>query len=668
MSSAASILQALGPALAIATLLGGPGLAWAWVLRPATRLEASALAILLGLTLILLPAVVLAECGILSAPAIWITAAVLTAAGLTARRRAGAPLPRAGAGALLLVPALALLLSGPGRGDWMVGGWDPGVNMNQGLLVARTGRVAQPPDPLVAAALQAAPGAFARESFSFREAFPGLPVDRVTGALRPYFYRGTPAFIAILDLAAGRTAALRANSVSAVLAILVAATLLAGLVAPSPPGIRRAAVLAGALILTAQPIVLAHLGNPASEMLELLLVCGAGLLLLRPRDLPSAIALALLLLLACVNRVSFLFQQALLLVVLVLWDAPEPDRDRVSRRHLAVAASLALGLAWYTWITPDSLVKVRHLLPALHVFTAGSAAVALLLDGFLLRHRRPGPAVLRQAALLVPLLFLLVETTRHEPWREFLRNASAWWSYAGPALAGLAALGLLAAAPRSAAAPWLLWLFTCLLGVLLHRHAADLYPWASKRWLAFSPPLLAAGGSLLLAGAHRRFGRRGLVLALLLLGAGFGAQAPRALAAWRSAEYRGAPDTLAQLAARLAPGDLVVADHFRWGTPLALVYGASVLNAEPLLAGRGSHADALRFLTGQQSHGTRIVLLTSTRSALADWPETFRDALPLAPPLEWETGERIQHRSNRGFPLQPRTVRLQTWTWTPPAP
>lgn len=109
MSSAASILQALGPALAIATLLGGPGLAWAWVLRPATRLEASALVILLGLTLILLPAVVLAECGILSAPAIWITAAVLTAAGLTARRRAGAPLPRAGAGALLLVPALALL-------------------------------------------------------------------------------------------------------------------------------------------------------------------------------------------------------------------------------------------------------------------------------------------------------------------------------------------------------------------------------------------------------------------------------------------------------------------------------------------------------------------------------------------------------------------------------
>jgi hypothetical protein len=663
MPSAASILIASGSALAITLLFYVPGVAWAWTLRPASRLEAAAFALVIGPVAILLTAVGLAEWGGLNRAAVWWAAAVLAIGGDLARRRVAAPFPRAGAGALLLVTALTLVLAWSGRGGWILGGWDPGVNMNQGLLVARTGHVAQPPDPLVAEALRAAPDAFARASFGFVEVSPGLPVDRETGALRPYFYRGTPTFIAVLDLMAGRAAALSAHGVAALMALLVAAALLSRIVATAAPGIRRTAALTGTLILAGQPIVLAHLGTPASELLELLLVCGIGLLLLRPRDRMSAMALALVLFLACINRVSFLFHQALLLLVLACWDASETDRDAVAFRHLAVGASLALGFAWYAWITPESLVKVRHLVPALHVLAAGSVATALLVDGGF--RRRPGPAWLRPAAMLVPLLLLLVEATRHEPWREVLRNAPAWWAYAGPALAVLAGLGLLAGAARSPSAPWLVWLFTCLLAVLLRRHAADLYPWAAKRWLAFSPPLLAAGGALLLAASHRRFGRRGFTVALVLLFAAIGWQAPRGLAAGR-AEYRGAPDALQDIAARVEPGDVVVADHFRWGTPLALAHGKPVLNAEPLLAGRGSAADAARFLAGQHARGRRVVLLTSTRGALAWWPEAFRNARPMGPPLEFETEERIQHRSNRGFPMQVRTVRLQTWTWTPP--
>ena len=671
MPAPASILNALS----VVALLYLPGWAWAWLLRPTSRLDTAASALVLGIPFLLIPAVALAEAGHLSRFALFLTAAVIVIAGLIFGQRdaarepgpPGARIPwRAGIhGFALLVLATLLCLTWPGRGEWLPGGWDPGVNMNQGLLLARTGRVAQPPQPLLAAALQEAPYAFARTSFGFLEVFPGLPADPVTGALRPYFYRATPTLIAALDLAAGRAAALRVNHVAGLFALLVLAGLLARGLGEAP---RRGAILLGVLVLATQPIFVAHLATPASEPLELLLVCSTGYLLLRPRDRRSASALALVIFLAALNRVSFLFHAALLLLVLALWDAPEDDRPGVSARHLAVAAGLTLGLAWYAWVTPDALVKVRHLLPTLHLLAGGSVALALLVDAPLLWNRRGGPSWLRAAAALIPVGLLALECSRHAPWREFLRNLPAWSAYSGAAIAAAALLGLVWKGRRSSAAPWLLWLFICLLAGLLHRHAADLYPWATKRWLAFSPPLLAAGVALLLAGLAQRFGRRGSWAGALLALTGLVLQAPLTRDAWHSTEYDGTRLALERVAAQVRAGDLVVADHFMWGMPLALAHGVQVLNAEPLLAGRGDPAQAQRFLAGQAANGARIVLLASTASGLDGWPAFLRAAQPLGDPVTLALRERIQHRSNRSFECRGKSRLLQLYVWTPEIP
>ena len=119
---------------------------------------------------------------------------------------------------------------------------------------------------------------------------------------------------------------------------------------------------------------------------------------------------------------------------------------------------------------------------------------------------------------------------------------------------------------------------------------------------------------------------------------------------------------LETLAAQLRPDDLVVADHFRWGTPLALAQGFTVLNAKPLLAG---HGDAERAATFLAQTGRRVVLFSSTSAGLAAWPAVFRDARPLHDAIPLEIRERIQHRSNRGFDTRARTAVLQAAEWKP---
>ncbi|MCO6400308.1 MAG: hypothetical protein J5I99_03660 [Verrucomicrobia bacterium] len=650
MNTITSIALALKSATILTALFYIPGLSWVWLFHPRTRIGATAWAIALGLPAILLPSIALAEFGLFSWTALWVLAAAITLLGLAVGRARHYCYGRAGI-AVLSVILFAVFLW-PNRGEWIAGGWDPGVNTNQGLLLARTGRLAQPQNPAVATLLREAPQAFARDRAGFTEVFPGFPVDPESGGLRPYFYRATPTFIAIAKLAAGRDAALRANHVLWIFALALFVALLASADIP-PLGIGL-----GALALLLHPIVLAHTATPASEMLELALVCATGLLLCS-KERAAPILLFGILLLASLNRASFLFHQAILLLVLVGWDAGETDRRVVTIRHLAIASSLLAGIAWYTWVAPNAVVKLQHLRPVFGVLTMGSLATFLMADS-LFAIWKP-KRTLRLLAFAGLTALLLRELLRATPWDEFLGNASAWLAYAPPVAVVLAAIGCALHARKSPLAPWLIWLLTALFLVLLRRHTAELYPWATKRWLAFSPPLLAAGAALMLHAAHTRSRlMRGLATAVVLLA--LGSTLPRARAAWQSTEYNGAVRALDAIASNIRSDDIVVSDHFLWGTPLALAYGATVLNAEPLLDGRGSSEEVARALA--QSH-RRILFLTSTRREMAIWPPVLQGAYPLTDAVSLSTTTRIQHRKNRGFERQNSSSRLRLFLWTP---
>lgn len=662
MNGFISILLAAKSAFVLCALFYLPGLAWVWLLPARTRIELCGTALVIGLSIILIPAIVLAEIGHFTSTALWLWAAFVIAGGLIAGQMATRKTTRSCVacfqngftGFYALILALCVLYSLPNRGEWIAGGWDPGVNINQGLLVANTGSVAQAPDPIRANGLQTAPDSFARQLGSFTEIFPGVPTDPTSGAITPYFYRATPTLVAISNLVGSRSAALRVNHLTGLFALTIFLALL------STARLPRLAILAGGLALALQPIFIAHTAIPASEMFGLAIVCATGLLLLR-EERGAQPLLALTLALGALNRASFLFYQTFLLLILVVWDASDSNRRRVTSRHLALAGALFVGLAWYKWVSPTSVYKIRHLYPLLTKLALGSLCLTLTIDGSLVALRRALPRWTRFLTLLAPLALLAREFTLQEPWAEFFGNCNAWFAYATPAIAVLGALGILWQFRKSALTPWLLWLFTALLAVLLHRHAENLYPWASKRWLAYSPALLATGIASFLHSANTlpRLLKMSCIAAVSL---GLCATLPLAREAWRNTEYNGLNQALHTVASFIEREDLVVTDHFLWGTPLALAYGHEVLDAESLLAGRGDAEEAMRAL---KNSGRRIVLVNSIDDHLVRWPDVFKSAVPLMAPVELHTRTIIQHRSHRMFDMRDVSFTFQAYLWQP---
>ena len=104
--------------------------------------------------------------------------------------------------------------------------------------------------------------------------------------------------------------------------------------------------------------------------------------------------------------------------------------------------------------------------------------------------------------------------------------------------------------------------------------------------------------------------------------------------ACRVGDYRGLSELLLDLDAQLEPGDVVVADDPRWGTPLLLAHGRDVLDGKRLWesAEPGFQADYLRMLRRlQREEGRRVLWLTSTEAGLGVYP---LDIGPVAPVFE----------------------------------
>ncbi|MCS6771474.1 MAG: hypothetical protein NZ740_05550 [Kiritimatiellae bacterium] len=659
-----TIADAVLDAAILCALVLPPGLTWLPVWGPITGPERLGFALALGLSYLVVAATILAESGLFGPTTIGAAVILGSAAGLFS---SGHCVCRRDAFRIILLCAAMwfFVMVLPHRGEWIIGGWDPGVNLNQGLLVARTGRVEQPPNPLLAGILKEAPKAFARYHYEFLEVFPGIPADPNTGTIQPYFYRGTPAWIAVLETACGRDAVFRSNFLLAAVAALLLGCLGSATTRLSGPA---CAGCAGLLLV--QPIVVAHFGDPASEMLELAMVCAIGLITVSRGPRSTAFVLFLCVLCGILNRPSFVFHASMWLWISSAWHASNPDRNVFMARHAAIVAAIAGGFAWYEWVVPESLVKIRHWMPAIRSAATAAVVGAIFIEalGFI-ASRCPNSRLVHilkwfRFLALAPLIAMLVrESFLIEGWREFPGNAKAWLAYAPAVLAFVGALGLVLRGSRMPATPWLIWLASALLAALLRKHAADLHPWACKRWLAWSPPLLAFGASLLWEKvAKSRLPKVVLRVALLLILVAFVAVVPKSAQAWRSAEHLGTMDAVERIARLASPDDLIVSDHFRFGTPLALAYGLNVVSGEPLLAGEGSPELAARALVNT---GRRILLLTSTRNGLEAWPAQFQNARLLEGPVRLDSSERVQHRSNRSFSLRKRTYTLRVYEWEP---
>jgi hypothetical protein len=529
---------------------------------------------------------------------------------------------------LILVAACCALLAVPQRGEWMVGGWDPGIYVQQAVTLAQEGQWRARPDEFWAALPAADLPVFTRPSFNFLQAYPVVPVDPARRSLEPFFFPFTPVVMAQLARAGGLAAVCRTNEFIGLLAAL-------GLAAAAWRMTHSRLLALGVLALVAtHPIWLYHLHFPTSEVVQVLLLAGLAWGLARARRTTADVAgLAVLFLAAGLNRLAFLPFAALLLVADALYRPAAPGR---AWWLLALAVAALLDAA----AVPITIGRLGRSVTTLLVATAFLGGGALL-AGAWCRRRAARPALRVLQGWAVPagtiaacILFWLLWQGR-ERLPELLEagawNARLMWAYGLPVVVVLAALGLIVGGRLSRCGGGIAW--RCWLAFLLAAAAltsltpeiARIAPWAVRRQVEYALPLLALGAGGLVAWLAYRIRPRALALTLAAIAGAvlLAAQVPRGLVAWRATEYDGLDQALRLVVAQLDERDVVVADHFKWATPLRRIYGRHVLNGE-VWCDPPRPEDFQRALAWlaewARARGGRLLVLTSTGDGVEVFP------------------------------------------------
>ncbi len=638
---------------------------WAWHRGPGLLWQRGLAAAGVGFVLNLAASWLLAEAGLFRLPALGLVLALFTLAGLWVNRRNGL-LPGGLVVALLAVAGLALVVLGlAGRSEWLAGGWDPGIYVNEGLLLERTGSWRPALEPQLARLGSKVLNWLCTAFATHREWFPGIPIDTASAALQPSFARLTSVTAGWLALTGGVEAAVRLP-----LFMGCAAVLAWGWAFTRWWGPRSAWGLA---VLLLHPVFVYHLQAPSSEMTELFLagVLAAGWLD-RPWKGRHLVWMASVLLLASVNRLSFPLFGAILLLARASGDAAREDRNSVLREHAAMAAALCVGMVYHHLAVPIAVAKLAHVLPRIEALVVCTCAGLLAVDVALCTPRGLARTAWLRAAVGrwvwptgVGLFAVWIACGSSGEWRV---NSGALVAYTGWIPIALAVVGgLMLARDRATSAPALFaWgLALCALIVLNEKHAAELYPWASKRWLPFLLPLVALGAASL---AVRLTGPVLRGLFIVAMAGSLVASWPLLRTAWASAEYVGVSARIEEAAGHMPDDALVVADHFLWATPLALVHGRPVVNGLRLWKDPSAPGAAMVWeqLAAEAARGTPVLLFTTTEKGAALFGSAADGAR-----IIWEEAlcydEQVHSPRNRGFPLRAKekTWRLYRWMPTP---
>jgi hypothetical protein len=580
-------LTAPAPGLLVARLIGA---------TPALGRGAGALlGLLISLAATSLLALACALAGVFSLPlvlalnvALAFAVAALGWRRLRAPAAGAAPPPRSrDLGRLALLPGLALaafLYFQPS--EYFFGGWDPGVYLNTGANLARTGAITIH-DPTLAALPADTRELFLQQRRGLRAKYPGFLVrDAAAGELQPTFNHLYPVWIALFVAGLGPAGGLWVGPLFCMLSVATLSLLGAALF-DTATGLVAAAVLGFSIPLIWQA------GFPTSEPLSLCFslagwLCAA--LCIRHGDRRLAGVAAVFFGSALLAKITTL-PPLLLLAGTGLLAGSSP----AARERRALSAGLALVVVA---TAPYFLVAARE-------YTADVFGGALSL-----RVGASGAALGLAAAAAVAGAWLLARTLS--------RFAGAYRAAAGALLAGAGLYGyfLRPAVEHSRDAGNLVqlgWFVTplalllALAGVLLvlfrpaagrlgeaqtvflavaaasaavllhHKQIAPFYLWALRRYVPELLPALALFVAVAVVAVAGRGSRLRAAVAAVLLAAvvGLGLYRGRHLLGHR--DYPGAFAQIARVAAAIPAGAVTVCMEGWLATPLQYQFGKPTL-------------------------------------------------------------------------------------------
>jgi len=670
-----------------------PGWVWLWLLpdrlvTDQNRLKQwiyhGASAALLGVLFTSLSTLILGEFGLFTSSGEYITRGILLLCGFlmgwrTDPSRWKFSIVQAMPVSLVLLVGFAAVMLLPHRGEWVIGGLDPGIYINEGAALSRTGTF-YPPDELFYDEFTGEQQeSLTRSGFGRTERFPAVLIYPEKKSFSFEFFRLTPALFAAIHRSGDLQAMTRSNTFVALLVIVVFFALIL-------KHFSVAHALFATIILTAQPIFLYHCHVPITEMLQCLLLLSFLFLIAdQPACIWTAVIAALLLAAATLNRFAFLPFAGILMICLAFADSTESNRRAViNRRMVFIFSCILAGYINYE-IAPASLRGWSDI--ALILISASVAGLlAIMLDlTFSIPIMRKITAGVSPRLLDILSILVLAAWALTWHWHEKLGsthdhdNLFRLIPFTGLAPLVMSATGVLAILflrPRIKASvlfPIVFFLLAVTWLLVLRKSIMDLYPWATRRYLPYLVPFIALSCGYLLSRfwEMKRCNLVGksiaIVLFIVILLEPIGASRR----AWLYTQMNGISGVLGRIAERVDPDDIIIADHADWGTPLALIFGKTTLNGREFWKdSRGDRMNTvLPALSRLAADGRDIFFLTSTENGMDLYP------VKLEVEQDWASDamsyqQIIQHKRADQFELTTRQTafRLYKVTGFPTSP
>jgi hypothetical protein len=576
--------------------------------------------------------------------------------------------------AVLFAVAVMVVMALPRQGEWIVGGWDPGTYVDQGVFVSREGTFRPAADPLFSSIKGEDWPTFVPRVLNFAEALPVFPIDPDTHRFEFFFFRGMPAAVAVADRCGGLRAATRVNMHLGLLALLAMAH-----VFWTWFGRRSHRWFALALVV-AQPVWLYHLHFPTSELLQQALWFGLfGVAAIRAESRAAGLLMALGCLALTVTHLAVVLFLGLFLMALAWCDLARSDRVRVRRERIWQVAAVLAGVGVDLLTSPATVGRLEFILPRLLGLAGLFLAVAVAIDylgsdddegreaqastvgGLAVFLALSAGSLVVAAGILMPQRF---------SWPHY--NLKMIVPYVTPGLALLAVAGLTffvarrEDVPRLAKATVFL-MVAVTIANLVESAIASLYPWATRRYVALSVPLFAvlAGHALAwLWQAPMRWMRPAVGVVFVAVVTGLSLWSWPALT---RTEYDGLSAELEKVAARIGPKDVVVADRFAYGIPLRFLHGRHVLDGERM-AEFSSLQEVEQVVMGLENlhrAGWTIRFLTVTPQGMNAFPMLFGGLKQ-----DWQSGafvvNEIEHDAGvADYRLRNLPMRFALHTWDP---
>ena len=548
-------------------------------------------------------------------------------------------------GVVVFVLSIAVIMALPRAGEWVLGGWDPGVYENQGIMVERTGTFYPEAHDALAELGYGGLKHFTRGNDEYHEYLPGVPIDLETSRIEHYFFRLTPSFIAMTTRCGGIRAAVRLNMFVGFFGVV----LFSGFLFAN--GAKTSHIVIALLLYVTQPIWLYHQHLPTSEMLQLFLVSGIGFFVSVRSSRYGNLFLSIAFFAAILNRISFLPFACLLLLVLSWLDSVRSDRRCVLRERIEQSIAILFGLVFDLTVTSVTIIRLKSLLPILLIVSVVTYTLAIIIDtlgvnaNFRSKMRRfpvlPCRLFYGAVILLIALIWFFASgnIALLSGISNNLHGLAPYMGYGILILSVFSLWPFFCRAEARGLRGFVFFLCSVAAVSMIDTHIKELYPWVIRRYITslFPAVCILAGYGLSFLWQSKRHKYVFKLIVLVLLLCVLGENAKKSWHAWSCTEYDGASVVLAAIAEQIKDRDIVVVDDPVWGTPLSLIHGKQIFDGKHLWRRKSVDGmeEGLSVLSELREKGWRIRFLTSTlTSGLDIYPVKLGSTT-----LDWESGE-----------------------------